>query len=301
MGDGRGDVAGRQRGPITLSLVNRRLEEHDKDVTRFRRPRTPGLSPPRRRPGFRRAPGSGVPLREPHLRRHPSAPAGTRRHPLAPVGIRRWSPRARRGSRRTLPGSRSRSRRCGQRSRAHRRHEHQIRGTRRTPTRQPAHRPTRHEISRSSLGKGSDGTRMARAKEVRTTNGDWVANPWLTRQGPSYDRLVKSAWAVLAEMPTMPQSPSTPSSGLRPTTGRLSAGQLAAPAVERSARWFGTRWGSTWTRSGCTRNAAGPRRSGPPHTGSLGRSASHHGRVFLEEIPALVTGTGRSGAPARRR
>ncbi|MFE0381799.1 recombinase family protein [Streptomyces inhibens] len=46
MGDGRGDVEGRQQGPITLSLVNRRLEEHDKDVTRFRRPRTPRFSPP---------------------------------------------------------------------------------------------------------------------------------------------------------------------------------------------------------------------------------------------------------------
>ncbi|MFE7786862.1 recombinase family protein [Streptomyces nigrescens] len=46
MGDGRGDVEGRQQGPITLSLVNRRLEEHDKDITRFRRPRTPSFSPP---------------------------------------------------------------------------------------------------------------------------------------------------------------------------------------------------------------------------------------------------------------
>lgn len=46
MGDGRGDVEGRQQGPITLSLVNRRLEEHDKDNTRFRRPRTPSFSPP---------------------------------------------------------------------------------------------------------------------------------------------------------------------------------------------------------------------------------------------------------------
>lgn len=46
MGDGRGDVEGRQQGPITLSLVNRRLEEHDKDITRFRRLRTPSFSPP---------------------------------------------------------------------------------------------------------------------------------------------------------------------------------------------------------------------------------------------------------------
>lgn len=44
MEDGRGDAEGRQQGPITLSLENRRLEEHVKDVTRFPRGRTPGLS-----------------------------------------------------------------------------------------------------------------------------------------------------------------------------------------------------------------------------------------------------------------
>ncbi|GAA1500880.1 hypothetical protein GCM10009760_63130 [Kitasatospora kazusensis] len=38
MGTG-GDVKVCQQGPITLSPVNRRPEEHDKDVTRFRRPR----------------------------------------------------------------------------------------------------------------------------------------------------------------------------------------------------------------------------------------------------------------------
>lgn len=44
MADGRGDAEGRQQGPITLSLVNRRLEEHGNDITRFRRPRTPSFS-----------------------------------------------------------------------------------------------------------------------------------------------------------------------------------------------------------------------------------------------------------------
>jgi hypothetical protein len=34
-----GDAEVCQQRPITLALVNRRLEEHDKDVTRFRRPR----------------------------------------------------------------------------------------------------------------------------------------------------------------------------------------------------------------------------------------------------------------------
>ncbi|MEX2974835.1 recombinase family protein [Streptomyces sp. C184] len=46
MGDGRRDIEGRQHGPITLLLVNRCLEEHDKDITRFCRPRAPSFSPP---------------------------------------------------------------------------------------------------------------------------------------------------------------------------------------------------------------------------------------------------------------
>ncbi|MFD8544742.1 recombinase family protein [Streptomyces sp. NPDC059649] len=46
MGDGRGDVEGRPQAPVTLSLVNRCLEEHDKDITWFRRPRVPSFSPP---------------------------------------------------------------------------------------------------------------------------------------------------------------------------------------------------------------------------------------------------------------
>ena len=29
MGDGHGDLEGRQQGPVALSLVNRRLEEHE--------------------------------------------------------------------------------------------------------------------------------------------------------------------------------------------------------------------------------------------------------------------------------
>lgn len=41
-GDGRGYVEGHQQGPITLSLVNRGLEEHGQDVTRSRQLRTPG-------------------------------------------------------------------------------------------------------------------------------------------------------------------------------------------------------------------------------------------------------------------
>lgn len=52
-------------GPVTLSPVNRRLEEHGKDVTRFGRPRVPTFSLPRRRPGpFAARPGPVASFRE---------------------------------------------------------------------------------------------------------------------------------------------------------------------------------------------------------------------------------------------
>lgn len=95
MGDGRGDVEGRQQGPITLSLVNRRLEEHDQDVTRFRRPRTPSYSPSRSRPDLRRAPGVSrfLPVSQgtvpPHITDpRQSGPVPATRHVIDPEGER---------------------------------------------------------------------------------------------------------------------------------------------------------------------------------------------------------------------
>lgn len=133
MGTG-GAVEGGQRGPVTLSLVNRRLEEYDKDVTRFRRPRTPTHSPSRPRPDLRRGPGPAVSFRE---SRHLPAPADGRR----PRGVRIGSWRA------SLAGS---TVGCAKGARPV---KHQVRRPFRAPRRSPASSARRTPGDSSSAGR----------------------------------------------------------------------------------------------------------------------------------------------------